>query len=225
MKLGMYVLALFTAVSAQATPCSVKSTVGETCDVAIARLLPTQFALGMREVDERASKLSGMGSGKLDKYVNANPAIVVIGPRGDVYIVDHQHLARALQDVGVKTMLAEVKDNLSSLSDTDFWKEMEGRRWVRLLNERGEGPLTHDLLPTSIKQMKNDPYRSLAWAVRKQGGYDKTDVFFADFLWADFFRTRIVIGSADKAFDQALDEALILAHDSAAKNLPGWKKP
>lgn len=217
-------LVLFIANSAVARPCSNSSDVRDICEVTISDMRPTQFAVGQREVAARAGKLAQMSSHKLEKYIEDNPAIVVIGPEGRVYIVDHQHLACALTTIGVEQMNAEVKDNLSALNETDFWQTMELRGWVRLYDEKGVGPLPHEKLPSSLANMGDDVYRGLAWFVRSQGGYDGTDVLYGDFMWADFFRTRVDIGTSDDEFQIAVKKAIPIAHSDEAKNLPGWKK-
>jgi hypothetical protein len=74
-----------------------------------------------------------------------------------------------------------------------------------------------------MADMTDDPYRSLAWAVRDKGGYGADDaVPYSDFHWADFFRAHIKIGDGKAGFDEAVDEGVKLAQSSAAKDLPGF---
>jgi hypothetical protein len=61
-----------------------------------------------------------------------------------------------------------------------------------------------------------------ALLVRNAGGYRKTDIAFAEFLWADFFRHRVQIGPRPEDFEAAVREALPLAHRPAARHLPGF---
>ena len=46
-------------------------------------------------------------------------------------------------------------------------------------------------IPKSIEDMADDPFRSLAGALRRKGGYAKDTTPFSEFLWADFLRRRI----------------------------------
>ena len=58
-----------------------------------------------------------------------------------------------------------------------------------LLDQFGLGPHEPRLLPEDIRGLADDPYRSLAWALRHAGAYEKTDLAFSEFKWADFLRT------------------------------------
>ena len=219
--IGLFFLLLLPSV-VFADPCTISSQTGDVCEVQIANLFPTQFNVGLREVNERAQKFQAMSAQKLQAYIAANPALVVIGPGGRVYCTDKQHLAHALQDIGVTSMLGSVQGNLANLSELDFLQGMKSNAWVYLYN-LGKGPLDFAQLPKSIAAMGDDPFRSLAWYVRGQGGYTKsTAVAYADFQWADFFRTRIALGSTDAEFNKAVDLAVVLAHSKSAQDLPGW---
>jgi len=78
------------------------------------------------------------------------------------------------------------------------------------------------LLPEKIKMLQDDPYRSLAWLVRKNGGYKKTAIPFAEFKWARYFRKKIKLSGKKHAIKDALPLALELARDPEAENLPGY---
>lgn len=186
-------------------------------------LHPTQFAVGTKEVEMRAAKIRAMDAHDLEKYLRKHVAPIVIGPRGVPYLLDHQHLARVLLQSGAsKFLYAEVKENWSGLSEPEFWTRMEAHHWVYLYDETGKGPLDPTNLPPTIAAMRDDPYRSLAWLVRKRGGYVDTSAPYADFQWADFFRARIQLGSDTNAWAQAESEGSKLAHSAAAQPLPGY---
>jgi hypothetical protein len=80
-------------------------------------------------------------------------------------------------------------------------------------------------LPQKVSELTDDPYRSLAWAVRERGGFQKTTVSFSEFQWANFFRKRIEIGSKPKDFKRAVEAALQISHTAEAKGLPGYTPP
>jgi hypothetical protein len=77
-------------------------------------------------------------------------------------------------------------------------------------------------LPRKVTELTDDPYRSLAWAVRNRGGFQKTTASFSEFQWANFFRKRIEIGPKAKDFEKAVQAALKISHTAEAKNLPGY---
>jgi hypothetical protein len=74
----------------------------------------------------------------------------------------------------------------------------------------------------NVRGLADDPYRSLAWAVREAGGFTKVDVPFFEFKWADFFRKRIVIERTENGPKKAFEEAMKLARSSEASHLPGF---
>jgi hypothetical protein len=196
------------------------------CIVEIAILRPTQSALGMKEVEMRAEKIGKMDAKELEHYLRKHVAPIVIGPGGAPYLLDHQHLARALlQAHAGKTLYAEVKENWSKLSEIGFWAKMKEHDWVYLHDETGKPMGDPTGLPRTIESMRDDPYRSLAWLVREKDGYLQTESPYADFHWADFFRARVRLGNGTNAFDEATREAVKVAHSPEAKDLPGYVAP
>lgn len=187
-------------------------------------LRPTQLAVGMEEVREKENKFQKMSSNDLEKYEQENPEPVVLGPGGDMFIIDHHHLARALFEIGEeKTFCATVAD-YTRLSAEAFWKKMDAQKWVYTYDEYGNGPRPYSELPNTVRGLRDDPYRSLAGAVRKAGGYDKTDKPFAEFQWADFFRGRFDRRDVEKDFDKCVKKAVKIAHSPEASALPGFQR-
>ena len=196
------------------------------CTVEIAMLRPTQSAVGMKEVEIRAEKISEMTAKELEHYLRKHVAPIAIGPGGIPYLLDHQHLARALlQAHAGKILYAEVKENWSKLSEPEFWAKMKEHDWVYLHDETGKPMPDPTGLPRSIESMRDDPYRSLAWLTREKDGYRQTESPYADFHWADFLRARVHLGDGTNAFDEATREAVKVAHSSEAKDLPGYIVP
>jgi hypothetical protein len=76
-----------------------------------------------------------------------------------------------------------------------------------------------------VKQLIDDPYRSLAGELRRAGGYAKEDTPFSEFLWADYLRHRIKPKLVDHHFETAVEKALVLANSTSARYLPGWAGP
>lgn len=216
---GMAVLA--AAGTASATTCAPAAGAGSACEAAILDLRPTQFNLGLVEVSQRAEQLRLMSSSELVQYMKEHVAPVVIGPGGSLYILDRHHEARALLEIGVERMAATIMADWSGLPEGEFWKRMENRRWVWLFDE-GHGPLSPAALPQTVLQMTDDPYRSLAREVRKAGGFAKSPLPFAEFRWADYFRPRVPTAELRGDFEKAVAAAAALAHDPAAKDLPGY---
>lgn len=185
----------------------------------VLELRPTQMSVGMREVDEKVAKLKGKDA---DAYLKTRPVPVVLGPNGRTYLIDHHHLVRAAWEAGLSRVRVEVKADLSGLSEDAFWERMKKENWVYPYDQLGGGPHDPRDLPENVRGLADDPYRSVAGAVRERGGYDKNDAPFSEFLWAQFFRARLSVHPTYHDFEAAVAEAMKLAKTEAAKHLPGW---
>jgi len=189
-------------------------------------LRTTQMAAGMKEVDHKTDKLLALkqDAHELKHYLKSNPVPVVIGPGGRMYIIDHHHLVRAAWASGVSEVYVEIRSDLSDLPESAFWKRMSEEHWVYPYDHDGK---LHDVrdLPQDVRGLEDNPYRSVAWAVREQEGFQKTDAPFMEFKWADFFRARLKTDPRHRGFEAAVSEALALAKSPEAKLLPGYTGP
>jgi hypothetical protein len=98
---------------------------------------------------------------------------------------------------------------------------MEFHQWAHLYSETGKR-ISHQQLPSHVSALKDDPYRSLAGLARKAGAFAKDVTPFSEFLWADYFRTRIKKQQLQHAMDEAVALALDLARHPQASYLPGF---
>jgi hypothetical protein len=191
-------------------------------EVEIHRLRPTQITVGMIEVEDKRSMLGALGKHERRDLLEAHPIPAVWGPDGKLYITDHHHLARAASEAGVESGFFLVEDDFTKVPIAQFWPKMSAARWAHPIDEQGRRrPFTE--IPDHVEKLRDDPYRSLACYVRNAGGFDKTPTAYAEFLWADFFRRRVVIGPTRADFDSAVRKALALAGSDAAADLPGYK--
>jgi hypothetical protein len=139
-------------------------------------------------------------------------------------------------------VVVTVQYNRAGLMGYHFWRAMQETRPVYLFDNDGGGPIRPKDLCPHIKDLANDPYRSLAWEVRTRYGYGKSPHAFAEFLWANFFRIRIVIDNwilKDKIREgdvlignlpedhrkDIIDEAMNLARSPEAAGMPGYLGP
>jgi hypothetical protein len=183
---------------------------------------PTQFAVGYAAVADKQKGLAELSPKDLEKEIEKKPAPLVIGPRGTFYIYDHHHFGLALYHLGVMEMQGTVSANFASLDQAQFFAEMQANHWFYLYDQNGAGPKDPRELPQTLMQMADDPYRSLADFVREADGYKKSDAPFADFLWANFFRPRLVIGAGATGYARATQQGVTLAKTPAARGLPGY---
>jgi hypothetical protein len=103
--------------------------------------------------------------------------------------------------------------------------------------------LDRSVLKKHVKDLENDPYCSLAWYVRQRFGYfkDPSNPIFAEFKWANIFRTRVELDDQlfapksrvdleelliekldndDKA--EVIEDAVALARSKQASGLPSY---
>jgi len=103
------------------------------------------------------------------------------------------------------------------MTATEFWQTLDNNCWA-YLGPPGDriDPAT---IPTTVKELRDDPYRTLAWRVVKKHGYCKTDVPFAEFKWAAYFRAK---GIQPDQTNRAMKAAESCA-TSGEDGLPGCK--
>jgi hypothetical protein len=169
----------------------------------IAELRPTQLTVGMTEVRDKQHHLEQLGHHDRRRYLEDHAIPAVFGPGGGLHITDHHHLARALWEARIDSGLFVIEADFTELHPQAFWVEMKARQWVHPIDAQGR-PHDVDALPKRVKELVDDPYRSLAGYVRDAGGYVKTPTAFAEFLWADFFRKRIEIAPGREGFEAAV---------------------
>lgn len=191
--------------------------------VELASLRPTQLTVGMLEVNEKQRQWRAEGDSG-PEFLGRHMIPVVIGPKGRHYILDHHHLALALQREGVRHVLTNPVADLSSLDTQTFWFVMAHKNWMHVYDAEGQLKTYKDI-PKSIDGMQDDPFRSLAGALRRVGGYAKDLSLYSEFLWADFLRRNIKKSRVVGNFERALNEALTLSKTKSAGYLPGWCGP
>lgn len=199
-------------------------------------LHPTQFSHSAFVVQgKRAEIREKIEKGKLEKYLKDNPVPVILGPHRVPYILDGHHQTRALLEEkanGGEVWIAVVAD-YSALSMDAFRERMiaEGRFYLRKPGAREDSKPSE--LPLDVFGLVDDPYRGLAMLVRRHGGYDKTTVPYAEFLWAEYLRERVTLeippgtepAEQESYLNVVLTESLHWAWWHEARDLPGYNGP
>ena len=180
--------------------------------VEIDELRPTQMTLGYREVEDRSAKLKNKTTDS-DSLIRKHVIPVIKGPKDRYYIIDHHHLCSALRRAGLDKVSVTVVLNLQRLDKAEFWVFLDNMGLVHPFDEDGKRCPYSDI-PKAVKDMADDPFRSLAGALRRKGGYAKDTTPFSEFLWADFLRRRLTRKEVDGDFKAALEAAYTLARQS-----------
>ena len=190
------------------------------------KLRPTQMTVGMAEVEAKRQDWRDVAKDHRQTFLIHHAFPAVRGAEGRYFIVDHHHLGRALIEEEVETAFVTVLADLSRLAPAEFWTVMDHHQWVHPYDDAGRRRNFEDI-PGKLNKLVDDPYRSLAGAVRDNGGYAKETAPFAEFLWADFFRRRISEKDLknNRDHDRAVQVALALCHSPEAEHLPGWSGP
>ncbi len=192
--------------------------------VPISELRPTQMTVGRREVELKRRTWRERAERDGAEFLGRHMIPVLLGPKGRHYVIDHHHLACALQAEGVKQVAVNVIADLRPLSKPEFWVYCDNRGWCHPFDAEGTRR-SYDDIPGSIAELADDPYRSLAGELRRAGGFAKEITPFEEFTWADFLRRRIKAKLVTGDMAAALAAAEKLAHDAAASHLPGWCGP
>lgn len=189
----------------------------------IEMLRPTQMAVGMRSVKCKRRKIEDRVDQRkrLQKTLTRRPIPVVRGAGEELFMVDHHHFGLALWQAEVETAYVRVIEDISSLGEAAFWRQMEADGRVYPYDEEGRR-IRPEHLPHRLHGLRDDPFRDLAWEVREAGGYQKTRIPYAEFQWANLFREHIKLASARRRTASAFERAMRLCRSREAAGLPGY---
>lgn len=188
---------------------------------AIIDLRPTQVTVGYREVERKRRRWREQTEEDGPRPLGLDMIPVIRGPKGRYFVLDRHHFARALHEEGVEVVAVSIVEDLSMLSQRGFWAICGERGWCHPYDAAGIRRPMSDI-PKTVSLLADDPFRSLAGALRRAGGFTKKATPFSEFAWADFLRERIEHEWLASDFEGALGQALDLATRTAARDLPGW---
>ncbi|QRX83626.1 ParB-like protein [Glaciimonas sp. PAMC28666] len=189
--------------------------------VKLEKLRPTQITVGKQEVALKRKEWEKLNKRARTAALERHWFPAISGPEGNHYIVDHHHFGLALMEEDVKSVSLLVLKDLSFVEPARFWTVMDHHQWVHPYDADGVR-CKFDMIPKRLEQLRDDPYRSLAGELRRAGGYAKDVTPFSEFLWADFFRSRISRTLLKDNFAKAMIKAMKLGASQDARYLPGW---
>lgn len=181
----------------------------------IEALNPTQMTVGFREVAEKRKRWRAGTTAVQPPALPRRTVPVVIGPSAKLYALDRHHWICAFAAEGVRDVSVLALEDLAHLEEVNFWTILESRGWCHPYDALGRRRAWAEM-PTSMAQLMDDPFRSLASALRRAGGFAKHPAPFSEFAWATHLRRHIPLSLVEHDFDAALGEALRLTSDHSA---------
>lgn len=192
--------------------------------VSINKLYPTQDSFGSLSISHKVKHIENAWSkGKFNQYLNKKKTPSIIGPHQRIYILDRHHTAIAILKSDIpkeqKNLLIQIIHDWSKYNMDEFEEKMISHHYLWI-----EKNSSFKTLPKSVEDLIDNPYRSLAWKVRKMGGFKKVEKPFLEFYWSDFFRANgIILNSSNEAdILKVLSKAMKLARSHKAKDNPGF---
>lgn len=198
-------------------------------------LAPTQASIGGFEVMLKADRFKLMSSTAISGYLRekeskGKPVLVVKGLRR-YFVVDGHHTLSAILKASQPRELdiALHSDFSDAKTEDEFWQRMsqEGLLYERCL---GVQVSPHDF-PDKMLELVDDPFRSIAWLIRKMGAFEDLRQPYQEFRIADFLREHMAFSPLDfHEFETACVRAYELMRSHEAKRwadehgLPGMKK-
>lgn len=182
-------------------------------------LRPTQMTIGFHEVACKRQRWRAEGA-RDDPEFRGRPVPAVLGPGGRAFVLDRHHTLGALKAEGIERVAVSLLGRLDHLDPEAFWQAMDARGWCHPIDAAGvRKPCS--AIPQQFEDLADDPFRSLAAALRRSGAYAKTAGPFSEFRWAAHLRQRLTAAQVRQDFSAALRVAQRLARAPAARNLPG----
>ena len=199
-----------------------------------AELAPTQASIGGFEVLLKADRFKLMSRSAIDGYLREKkskdkPVQVVKGLQR-YYVVDGHHTLSAIMAATQPRELDLVlrADYSKYDSEKKFWAKMadDGLFYDRCLGVS----VTPDDFPKQMRELTDDPFRSIAWLIRKMGAFQDLKQPYQEFWIADFLRQHMAFEpEALHEYETACLRAFELMRSQEAKHwaethdLPGLK--
>lgn len=199
---------------------------GLRCWVEIKPLRAIQPAVGKLHVQKHAKLFSSLTAEEFRARAEKKPGYVVIGPGKELFLFDGNHKVNATHEAGYTEYFVHVVDDLSHLTEEQFWREMQRQGQARLKDVNGQsfsyGRIA-EKMPKFVLDAADDPFRSLASSKKIKGlVLNKEDVPLVEFQWADYLRQKIDPEILEKDWDLAERLAIFYLLRPEAASLPGY---
>ena len=161
------------------------------------------------------------------QYLKRKPTPLVRSAAGELWMVDRHHRLRALLELDPKaTAFGYVALEVPSADPAVVLAELHRRGWLYLYDGRGLGPQHPSVLPPTLLETQDDPYRSLVWKLKREKVIASAPLIpFHEFRWGAWLRSRQLPPFTSAKLEPALPAARALARSHAASLLAGWIGP
>jgi hypothetical protein len=193
-------------------------------EVPIAKLHPTQMCVGLAEVLHRREDFASDSPKQRREYLKAKPVPLVRNGNGEYWMVDRHHRLRGLLELDADASAwGYIVMELASTHKTEVLTALHKKGWLYLYNSRGIGPLTTSDLPENLKELQDDPFRSLVWKLKQEGVIEAAPLIpFHEFRWGAWLRRKALPPFCSLKLNPALPAARAYAKSAAASRLAGW---
>ena len=117
--------------------------------------------------------MEDMSPKALHNYLIERPVPLIIGPNKKLFLIDRHHLLRGLEGMRYKSdVRVFIQEDLSHLEYVQFVEAMIQKGYTYLMDENFQ-PIEFKDLPTHIRDLKDNVWRSIAGALRNEEAYDK----------------------------------------------------
>jgi hypothetical protein len=170
-----------------------------------------------------------LNSQELSEWVESKPLRVIAVSDEELRVIDGHHMARILYLLGKQEakVIVYYDEALLELSEDEIWNLFRQNGWIHL-RDRDRNSIHPHEIPRFIGDLNDDPFRSLAWMLKKLKVFKKTGVSFQEFIWADFLHSEFAEQGLDfdfstpKGYRDALKESVeIIARKPEVLELPG----
>lgn len=169
-------------------------------------LRPTQVTVGFDEVGFKRRQWRARTNEEKTRLIFQHPFPVVRGPNANFYMIDGHHLGYALLEEGVDMAWVRLVDDLSHLETGGFWRVMDERKLIYPYDAQGQRR-DFKTMPRTLRELGDDPFRSLVARMRRSSKCPKNLAPFAEFQWADYLRNRMDLETLRAYPEQAVKTA------------------
>lgn len=158
-------------------------------------LAPTQPCIGRFEVLLKQDRFKLMSHRDIDGYLREKSekgkAVQIVKRLPRYYIVDGHHTLTAILEANEPRdlELEQVADYTDCEDDATFWKKMQKKGWALTRNCGDE--VEPSSFPETLEGLCNDPFRSLAWLIRKMNAFNDLKKPYVEFEVADYLREQM----------------------------------